>query len=293
MQKWTVIISRKNITLSKWQIYLIFLPFIFLLGYSGWSSGNIINTIINNTNSALLSRQKSRFMKEISQIDRMLQSLERRYSKIIFHDELLRLGLDIPSQDEVRMLGTGGRYFPEEPNTVLDRKVVLLRKKLDKIKIEQKIEERSLSDLEFNLLRSRDELKHTPSIMPTWGRITSGFGWRRDPFTGKRTFHNGIDVANKTGTPIVAAASGEVVYIGRMGRLGLCVKINHGYGYKSLYGHIKNSTVKVGEKVKRGNIIAYMGSSGRSTGTHLHYSIFKHGKAVNPRDYIMLGNIIY
>ena len=293
MQKWTVIISRKNITLSKWQIYLIFLPFIFLLGYSGWSSGNIINTIINNTNSALLSRQKSRFMKEISQIDRMLQSLERRYSKIIFHDEILRLGLDIPSQDEVRMLGTGGRYFPDESNTVLDRKVVLLRKKLDKIKIEQKIEERSLSDLEFNLLRSRDELKHTPSIMPTWGRITSGFGWRRDPFTGKRTFHNGIDVANKTGTPIVAAASGEVVYIGRMGRLGLCVKINHGYGYKSLYGHIKNSTVKVGEKVKRGNIIAYMGSSGRSTGTHLHYSIFKHGKAVNPRDHIMLGNIIY
>ncbi|MCK4329969.1 M23 family metallopeptidase [candidate division WOR-3 bacterium] len=293
MQKWTVIISRKNITLSKWQIYLIFLPFIFLLGYSGWSSGNIINTIINNTNSALLSRQKSRFMKEILQIDRMLQSLERRYSKIIFHDEILRLGLDIPSQDEVRMLGTGGRYFPDESNTVLDRKVVLLRKKLDKMKIEQRIEERSLSDLEFNLLRSRDELEHTPSIMPTWGRITSGFGWRGDPFTGKRTFHNGIDVANKTGTPIVAAASGEVVYIGRMGRLGLCVKINHGYGYKSLYGHIKNSTVKVGEKVKRGNIIAYMGSSGRSTGTHLHYSIFKHGKAVNPRDHIMLGNIIY
>jgi murein DD-endopeptidase MepM/ murein hydrolase activator NlpD len=191
------------------------------------------------------------------------------------------------------MLGTGGRHLHEEANNVLDRKVIILDKKLERMRKEQALEAKSLSDLELNLIRSRDQLEHTPSIMPTWGRITSGFGWRKDPFTGKRSFHNGIDIANEKGTPIVATASGEVIYVGRMGHLGICVKVEHGYGYISLYGHLKCATVKTGDRVQRGNIIGYMGDSGRSTGPHLHYTILKYGKEVNPLNYILLGNIIY
>lgn len=293
MQRWTIIIGRKNLTLTKWQMYAILLPFLFILGFSGWCTGNLLNNAIVSLNKGFISRQKMNYMAEIIRIDRMLQNLERRYSKIVFRDEILRLGLDIPSQEELRMLGTGGRFLPDRKNGILDPQAVILDEKLDKMKVEQQVEKKSLYDLEFNLLRSRDELEHTPSIMPTWGRITSGFGWRKDPFTGRQTFHNGIDIANKKGTPVVSTASGVVVYVGGMGRLGLCVKINHGYGLKTLYGHLKSSNVKVGDKVERGDIIAIMGNSGRSTGVHLHYTVFKYNKAVNPRDYIMLGDILY
>ncbi len=294
MQKrWTVIIGRRNFTLTKWQTYAILLPFIFIIGFSGWCMGNLLNTAYVKINRAILLRQRTNYMREISDVDRKLQNLERRYSKIVFHDEVLRLGLDIPSQEELRMLGTGGRFFPNGTDGVIGPKAVLVDKKLARMKIEQQLEKKSLYDLEFNLLSSRDELEHTPSIMPTWGRITSGFGWRDDPFSSKRAFHNGIDIANRKGTPIVATASGVVIYVGTMGRLGLCVKINHGYGYKTLYGHLKSANVNVGDKVNRGEIIANMGKSGRSTGSHLHYSVFRYSKAVNPRDYIMLGDIIY
>lgn len=293
MEKWTVTIAGKSFTLLKWQVVTLLLPFIFIVGLSLWSYGNIIHSVILNINKSLLTKQKSTYMRKIAKIDLMVQNIERRYSRIVFLDEILRTGLDIPSQMEPRMLGTGGRYLPEEANKVLDRKVVILDKKLGRMKKEQTLEAESLSDLEFNLSKSRDQLEHTPSIMPTWGRITSGFGWRRDPFTKRRSFHNGIDIANKKGTPIVSTASGEVIYVGRMGYLGTCIKVKHGYGYISLYGHLKGVTVKTGDRVKRGDIIGYMGNSGRSTGSHLHYSILKYRKEINPLDYILLNNVIY
>lgn len=293
MQKWTVRIGRKTFTVSKWQIFALLLPFIFIICLSLWSYGNILYSLILNVNKSLLTKKRDKYMENITEIDHMVQSLERRYSKIVFRDETLRAALDIPSQKEARMLGTGGRYPHDETNGVLDRKAVTLGKKLEKMKREQALEVKSLSDLELNLIRSRDQLEHTPSIMPTWGRMTSGFGWRRDPFTGKRRFHNGVDIANKKGTPVVATASGEIIYVGRMGHLGTCVKINHGYGYMSLYGHLKGAVVKTGDSVKRGDIIGYMGNSGRSTGPHLHYTVLKYGKDVNPLDYILMANIIY
>ena len=293
MQKWTIIIGGKTLIVSKWQIYTLLLPFIFIFGLSLWSCGNFIQSGIANVNKLLLSKQRDKYMEKITEIDRMVQSLERRYSKIVFQNELLRTALDIPSQKEERMLGTGGRYLPDGTNSVLDDKVIMLDKKLERMEREQTLEAESLSDLELNLTRSRDQLEHTPSIMPTWGRITSGFGWRRDPFTGRRAFHNGIDIANKEGTPVVATASGEVIYVGRMAHLGTCVKIKHGYGYISLYGHLKATTVKIGDNVERGNIIGYLGSSGRVTGSHLHYTIIKYGRDINPLDYILPGNVIY
>ncbi len=127
-------------------------------------------------------------------------------------------------------------------------------------------------------------LEAVPNSMPTNGRITSKFGNRRDPFTKRISFHTGIDIANSSGTNIMASAPGTVTFAGSKGAYGKTIIIDHGYGTQTLYAHNRQILVKVGEKVERGQVISKMGSTGRSTGTHLHFEIHKNGKQTNPLD---------
>ncbi|MBO8173184.1 MAG: peptidoglycan DD-metalloendopeptidase family protein [Bacillaceae bacterium] len=124
--------------------------------------------------------------------------------------------------------------------------------------------------------------------VPASHRITSEFGYRKDPFTGKTSGHNGMDIGAPTGTTIVAAADGYVVVAGYVRGFGNTVIINHGNNVRTLYGHIRNGgiMVKVGQKVKKGQKIAEVGSTGRSTGPHLHFGVYENGQAVNPRKYL-------
>jgi murein DD-endopeptidase MepM/ murein hydrolase activator NlpD len=133
----------------------------------------------------------------------------------------------------------------------------------------------------------RDRLAATPSIWPANGFVTSGFGWRLSPFTGRRHFHAGLDIAADTGTDIVAAARGRVAFAGPKGAFGQIVILDHGFGVRTLYGHTSSIHVKRGEQVERGERIASVGNTGRSTGPHLHYSVQLKGKSVNPADYVL------
>lgn len=133
----------------------------------------------------------------------------------------------------------------------------------------------------------RERLAATPSIWPSTGWVTSGFGTRVSPFTGRRQFHAGLDIAADFGTEIVAPAAGRVTFVGTKGALGRTVVIDHGYGLRTTYGHAAELFVKGGQRVERGSRIASIGSTGRSTGPHLHYGIEVHGRAVDPRDYIV------
>ena len=128
---------------------------------------------------------------------------------------------------------------------------------------------------------------HTVGVAFTRGWVSSGFGKRVSPFTGLSERHAGIDIANRLGTAVLASADGIVVYSSRNGSLGKTVKIKHGYGLKTSYGHLSKILVKKGEKVKRGQKIAEMGSTGRSTGPHLHYDVTHNGVHVNPFNYIL------
>lgn len=121
-------------------------------------------------------------------------------------------------------------------------------------------------------------------------RITSWYGYRKDPFTGKTAYHNGYDFACPKGTKIYAADDGTVVLAKWNGGYGNCVTINHGGGVMSLYGHCSSLNVVAGQEVKRGDVIAYVGSTGRSTGNHLHFTVYKNGDLADPKDY--LGNKI-
>jgi murein DD-endopeptidase MepM/ murein hydrolase activator NlpD len=149
-------------------------------------------------------------------------------------------------------------------------------------------DERSLSleELVGQLEDKHEKLASSPAIWPTQGWLTSRFGTRISPFTGKRQFHAGIDIAGATGTEVVATAHGKVTFAGTKGPLGKAVIIDHGHGVRTHYGHNKELFVKRGDVVERGQRISALGNTGRSTGPHVHYSVEVKGKAVNPLDYI-------
>ncbi|AJA90091.1 peptidase M23 [Borreliella chilensis] len=124
-------------------------------------------------------------------------------------------------------------------------------------------------------------------IYPVQGVITSGYGYRPDPFTRVISFHNGIDIANLANTPIKASREGIVVTVGfNAGGYGKYIVISHSNGFQTLYAHLNSFAVKVGKRVVRGEVIGYMGSTGYSTGNHLHFTIFKNGKTENPMKYL-------
>lgn len=118
------------------------------------------------------------------------------------------------------------------------------------------------------------------------GWISSYYGMRNDPFTGKRAMHKGMDFAGKDGTDVVAVAAGVVTWVGKRHGFGELVEINHGKGYVTRYGHNKELLVEIGDRVKQGQTIAKMGSTGRSTGPHVHFEVLRNGKIVNPTKYI-------
>lgn len=125
-------------------------------------------------------------------------------------------------------------------------------------------------------------LEAVPDNWPITGKITSKFGYRRHPISNRRHFHKGVDIANKSGTNIVAAASGIVTYSGWNGGYGKVIIVSHGYGYKSVYAHNKNNLVQVGDRVKKGQVIAELGSTGKSTGPHVHFEVHYKGKQIDP-----------
>ena len=130
-------------------------------------------------------------------------------------------------------------------------------------------------------------LASTPSIMPTAGWIASVFGHRNDPFTGAWTMHWGLDISTNVGNPIMATADGIVIKVETDKYLGKNVTISHGNGYTTVYGHMSNFAVRAGQKVKRRDIIGYIGQTGKAAGPHVHYEVFKDGKRVDPRNYLL------
>ena len=154
--------------------------------------------------------------------------------------------------------------------------------------IDQKTQ--SLQDLISKVAARLDYLNSIPSAYPVYGTITSPFGMRKSPFGYGTEFHPGIDISVPVGTPVKAAGKGVVTYAGWLSGYGNAVIIDHGYGIESVYGHNSEILVKVGQSVKRGDIIAKSGNTGRSTGPHVHFEVRVNGNPVDPMKYLAKGN---
>lgn len=235
------------------------------------------------TENRLLADKYEEIRGEVSQISHI-------YGELVDKEIIIRniFGLPEISSDE-RGLGIGGPSTKINPDrfseairlahsTEQDVEALLRLAKFEQVKYEEV----------FNTLAEKKSiLDHTPSIMPARGYMSRGFGMKNDPFTGYQRFHAGIDIANRTGTPIYATADGVIKMTGNMGDLGKLVEINHGYGYRTRYGHLSQIKVERGQKVRRGDLIGLMGSTGYSTGPHLHYEVIKNNKSVNPLEFIL------
>ncbi len=145
---------------------------------------------------------------------------------------------------------------------------------------------RQLAVLEAMLFDQQLENQRTPAGMPAPGYISSGYGGRSDPFGGGRSHHLGIDIDANTGDPVTAAAEGVVSFSGVRSGYGNVVEIDHGNGYTTLYAHNSRNLVRVGDVIRVGQLIAKVGSTGRSTGSHLHFEVHVNGRPVNPRQYL-------
>lgn len=172
--------------------------------------------------------------------------------------------------------------IPSEDNAYLRVRETLNQMASDMTSLEEKsqILERFYED---NTLM----LASTPSIWPVRGYLSSSFGVRKDPFTGQREMHQGIDISTLIGRPIVSPAEGTVIFATRRGGYGNVVVLDHGFGIMTRYGHLSRYNVSAGKRVKRGEVIGYVGSSGKSNGPHLHYEVWMADRAVHPLNYVL------
>lgn len=190
------------------------------------------------------------------------------------------------------LFGIGGS-IPEDINTsirITTKHDSLLREMHDQVgelDIAFSNQQKGLGELLTGLESKRNLLLCTPAIRPSKGWITSKFGYRESPFTGRREFHKALDIANREGSDIFATADGTVTFMGQKGMLGNTIVIDHGYGMVTRYAHLKKFHTKKGASVKRGEKIGEMGNTGRSTGPHVHYEVRLNGVPVNPSQYML------
>ena len=222
-----------------------------------------------------------------------IEDLEKQLSRLKDFDRKIRIIANLEKgQETTSFVGMGGpspsdvreRLRAEKDETGL---VHQMRTDVERLKSEAVSREESLSELEKLLQNKREMLTHTPSIWPVHGWVTSGFGFRTNPFTGLTQMHEGLDISNREGTPVIAPADGIVSATGKDFSYGNVVVISHGFGITSRFNHLSKILVGAGQKVRRGDKIAEVGTTGKSTGPHLHYEVRVNGIPVNPSRYIL------
>ena len=231
-------------------------------------------------------RQIQEFTSEINILKENLVTLNQFENKI-------RIIANLEESDESdNIFGVGGS-IPED----LDAQIPLKEKhnslmremhdQIDQLSLASNYQQIGFESLIKDLQDQQNLLASTPAIRPVRGWTTSKFGYRISPFTGRREFHKGFDIATKKGTKIMATAAGVVTFAGRKGLLGRTIIIDHGHGMVTRYAHCDKFLKKRGEKVKRWEPIATVGNTGRSTGPHVHYQVNLNGMPVNPEKYII------
>ena len=240
-----------------------------------------------------LKKENSTQKIQLLALFKKINAINQKMAQLQEFDHKLRIMTNLnPADKQEQFLGLGG----SDLNTLtldsrldeVDKKLILqTHKSLENLETEIAVTSRSQVELSNFLREQKSILACTPSIRPTTGWISSGFGYRMSPFTNQREFHKGLDIATRIGTPIVAPADGFVVFSGREGNFGRMIAINHGYNLLTRYGHLHKLGVSKGQFVKRGQVIGEVGNTGRCTGPHLHYEVLLNGVPVDPLRYIL------
>lgn len=280
-----ILVPHARARFRKWRVSnlqigaVLTLAILLTLG-TGFVLWSFLSTGVDQEEVAQMRDENERLRQAQGEFGQSLQRLESQLSD--YEDRTRKLaivaGLDVPVNTEA---GVGGATSPDnQPGSDAfagaAQRATNLDDQLDRV--ERQLEER------------RRWISATPTIAPVKGLLTSWFGMRNDPITRRRENHPAIDIAAAPGKPVQASADGLVTHSGEgKDGLGISVSLSHGYGMTTRYGHLSRIAVRPGQTVRRGDIIGYVGSTGRSTGYHLHYEVLVDGQAVDPLAYILDG----
>ncbi|MBI3089286.1 MAG: M23 family metallopeptidase [Candidatus Tectomicrobia bacterium] len=247
---------------------------------------------------AILQRANTQQKERLHQFSNTINELKMQMLQLQAFDKKLRVITAFGKPDHrLPFIGIGGptseitlEEIKNDPSKQ-KRLMAAIQKEIEQLSLAAERQADSFKELEKFFSEKRTLLVSTPSIWPTRGWLTSTFGYRTSPFTGLREMHEGIDVAGSFGAPVVAPGNGVITKIGNESGYGKVLEIDHGYGVATRYGHLAKILVKEGERVERGDEIAQLGNSGRSTGPHLHYEVWVNKIPINPVKYILEDDV--
>jgi murein DD-endopeptidase MepM/ murein hydrolase activator NlpD len=277
----------------------VFFSFLFLMVViSGFSGYIILSSAFNPGKLFNYGRGENTVLKE------KLDGIVHNYSKINNElDSLVKVNNDLriatnlpPMSDEENRVGVGGGYFD---NNIDFSKGIDSRLKTALIYVEEisrkiEFEKTKYAEISNKMIENKQLFESIPAIKPCEGTLSEhGFGMRIHPVLNILKMHEGIDIITEVGTSVFAPGKGIIDFIGNKAGYGLCVEINHGFGYTTLYGHLSSANVQIGQKVLRGTLIAKTGNSGLSSGPHLHYEVTHDGVKLDPVGFFFDGLNIF
>ena len=243
-----------------------------------------VDYIVSELDQAELERLQTENRQQRNELQSLvagLEDLQKEMRLMAQTDAKVRILADLSKPKTDAMAGIGGPPEIDENDSFAQ-----LQTRIDQMRRDIYLRRESQEEIQGFLHDQRSMVGAKPSGWPVKGWLTSSFGMRKSPFTGKRKMHEGYDIAARTGTPVYATADGVVSKAETVPGYGKLVVIEHGYGYRTYYGHNSKLHVRAGQRVTRGEKIAAVGNTGRSTGSHVHYEVRRNGVPVNPKKFI-------
>ncbi len=296
-----ILIAQNDQNVRQWQVsnrnaLAVIGLTIVLAGATLFFSADILTKYIYRSNINEMQNHYQDLVSTVTDLRTQLRVLNQHISDIEAKDEAIRNYSDLPVIDtDIRQLGIGGVHlsktsYIDETSPPVESVVNEIEMDVEQLTRSVRLELASYANIYDKMLQDADKMGSIPSIRPLGsGYLTSGFGYRKDPFDNKIRFHYGQDFSTKTGTPVYASADGVVMETRYRGGFGKVIKISHGHGYVTYFGHLSEFNVAKGETVKRGQLIGSVGNTGRSTGPHLHYEVHYYNTPQNPLDYFFSG----
>lgn len=275
-----IVVSDK--TLKFFLLTLSVLFVVFSIIFLDWLKTNYAKIEVKK-----LKTENAKQKEKIKMYEELTMELQEKINGFKNYAEKLNVFAGLQSPYALKEVGSGG-ISPNDVGTLISNSIQkpslekpeIIRKRASEVEQNLKILDQYFKDQSLRLAA-------LPSIWPTRGYLSGFFGNRRDPFTGKIDFHPGLDISTQLGNKVFATANGLVIVAEYRKGYGNIVIIDHGYGFSTLYAHLSKITVKEGQKVKRWDVIGFVGTTGKSTGPHLHYEVRRDNQAVNPLDFIL------
>ncbi len=289
--------TNKELFLSSKFIRNSLVAVVLLVALFGYVIFDYLTLSIDSQKMGRLEVENVRKTKIITELTRNVDKAQRSLTKMENFKKRILIAAGLTSPSALQEIGTGGGPIADISSdvelidksldiTIPKRKVGILEKARNN-NITAKKMENELQFVENVIDKQKVRLSSTPSIWPTKGYLTNSFGRRIHPLTGKRSFHYGQDIATQSGNKIIAPANGVILVAEFRDYYGKMVIIDHNFGYTTRYGHLAAFNVKEGDRVTRGQVIGFVGNTGRSTAPHLHYEVRFMGKAINPMNFII------